>query len=64
VFPLPLSVLYPIAAVNSVTKRVFGKGHLTLGKLKEFLYEDWSVDTEDETQTVLQSALKQTILGN
>jgi len=64
VFPLPLSVLYPIAAINSVTKRVFGKGHLTLGKLKEFLYEDWSVAAEDETQTVLQSALKQTILGD
>lgn len=62
VFPLPLSVLYPIAAVNSVTKRVFGKGHLTLGKLNEFLYEDWSVAAENETQTLLQSALKQTIL--
>jgi len=64
VFPLPLSLLYPIAAVNSVTKRVFGKGHLTLGKLNEFLYEDWSVPTENETQTQLQSALKQTILGD
>ena len=62
VFPLPLSVLYPIAAINSVTKRVFGKGHLTLGKLKEFLYEDWSVEADNETQTVLQSALKRTIL--
>lgn len=64
VFPLPLSILYPIAAINSVTKRVFGKGHLTLGKLREFLYEDWSVGAENETQTVLQSALKQTILGD
>lgn len=64
VFPLPLSVLYPIAAINSVTKRVLGKGHLTLGKLKEFLYEDWSVAAEDETQTLLQLALKQTILDD
>lgn len=64
VFPLPLSVLYPVAAINSVTKRVFGKGHLTLGKLREFLYEDWSVPAENETQTVLQSALKHTILGD
>jgi len=64
VFPLPLSVLYPVAVINSVTKRVFGKGHLTLGKLNEFLYEDWSVSADDETQTVLQSALKQTILGD
>ena len=64
VFPLPLSILYPIAAVNSVTKRAFGIGHLTLGKLKEFLYEDWSVADESETETVLQSALKQTILDD
>jgi nucleoside-diphosphate-sugar epimerase len=64
VFPLPLSVLYSVAAINSVTKRVFGKGHLTLGKLNEFLYEDWSVAAQDETKTVLQSALKQTILGD
>ncbi len=62
VFPMPLCVLYPIAAVNSVTKRVFGKGHLTLGKLNEFLYEDWSVSANNETQTVLQLALKKTIL--
>ncbi|MCF6274907.1 MAG: NAD-dependent epimerase/dehydratase family protein [Robiginitomaculum sp.] len=64
VFPLPLSVLYPIAVINSATKRAFGKGHLTLGKLKEFLYEDWSVSVENETQTVLQSALKRTILSD
>ncbi len=64
VFPLPLSVLYPVAAINSVTKRVFGKGHLTLGKLNEFLYDDWSVAAENETQTLLQLALKQTILGD
>lgn len=64
VFPLPLSVLYLVATINSVTKRVFGKGHLTLGKLNEFLYEDWSVAAQDETKTVLQSALKRTILGD
>lgn len=64
---LPLVLLYPVCAVTSVTKRVFGLGHLTLGKLSEFLYEDWSIDaeleTESETGTDLQSALKQTILG-
>ena len=64
VLPLPLSLLYPVAAINSVTKRVLGKGHLTLGKLEEFLYEDWSVPTEQQTQTPLQSALKQTIKNN
>lgn len=60
---LPLLLLYPVCAVTSVTKRVFGLGHLTLGKLREFLYEDWSIDAELETGTDLQSALKQTILG-
>ena len=60
--PLPLSVLYPVAGINSLTKRLFGIGHLTLGKLKEFLHEDWSVATENEVKTPLQSALKKTIL--
>ncbi len=64
IFPLPLSILYPIAALNSVTKRLFGKGHLTLGKLREFLHEDWSVADEFETDTQLQLALKKTILEN
>jgi len=63
VLPLPLSILYPVAAVTSVTKRVLGKGHLTLGKLREFLYEDWSLDAETQTDTDLQTVLKQTIIG-
>jgi len=62
VFPLPLSLLYPIAAINSVTKRLFGKGHLTLGKLREFLHEDWSTPDEFVSETPLQLALKKTIL--
>lgn len=40
--PLPLALLYPVAGVTSVTSRLLGKGHLTLGKLNEFLYQDWS----------------------
>lgn len=59
---LPLFVLYPIAAINTVTKRVFGIGHLTLGKLREFLYEDWSIDIDLSTGTDLQSVLRKTIL--
>ncbi|PHS36940.1 MAG: hypothetical protein COA91_11385 [Robiginitomaculum sp.] len=62
IVPLPLSVLYPFAAINSVTKRLFGKGHLTLGKLREFLHEDWSTSEEFVAETPLQLALKKTIL--
>ncbi len=62
VFPVPLSVLYPVAAINSVTKRLFGKGHLTLGKLREFLHDDWSTPDEFVSETPLQLALKKTIL--
>ena len=63
VFPLPLWVLYLVAAITSVTKRVFGIGHLTLGKLREFLYEDWSVSSDLETGANLHDALKTTIIG-
>lgn len=62
VLPLPLFVLYSVAAVTSVTKRVLGKGHLTLGKLREFLYEDWSIGTDLQTKTDLQTVLRATIL--
>ena len=59
--PVPLSLLYPVSAITSVTKRLFGMGHLTLGKLGEFLYEDWSIDADLESGTDLQMALKKTI---
>ncbi|PHR92161.1 MAG: hypothetical protein COA69_09130 [Robiginitomaculum sp.] len=64
VLRLPLALLYPICAVTSVTKRVAGVGHLTLGKLREFLYDDWSIDTDLQTGIPLQSGLKKTILGD
>jgi nucleoside-diphosphate-sugar epimerase len=48
--PIPLAVIKTIAAGTSVTSRLFGIGHLTLGKLNEFLYEDWS------SQDVIQNA--------
>ena len=48
--PIPLPVIKIIAAGTSVTSRLFGVGHLTLGKLREFLYEDWS------SQDVIQNA--------
>jgi len=58
---LPLGVLYIVASITSITKRVLGKGHLTLGKLREFLYEDWSIDADLQTGTDLQTALRKTI---
>ena len=30
------------AAMNSLSLRFFGIGHLSIGKLREFLYVDWS----------------------
>ena len=48
--PIPLPLIKTIAVGTSVTSRLFGLGHLTLGKLREFLYEDWS------SQDVIQNA--------
>ena len=42
VIPLPHTLLLGVAGVTSVTSRLFGLGHLTLGKLREFMYQDWS----------------------
>jgi len=61
VIPLPLSVLYPVAGVTSVTSRTLGIGHLTLGKLAEFLHSDWSSETLISNATPPIEALKQTM---
>ncbi|WP_051279689.1 NAD-dependent epimerase/dehydratase family protein [Hellea balneolensis] len=50
VTPIPLPMIKAAAGLTSVTSRLFGVGHLTLGKLREFLYEDWS------SQDVIQNA--------
>ncbi|MDB2438075.1 NAD(P)H-binding protein [Hellea sp.] len=47
---IPLPVIKAVAGATSLTSRLFGVGHLTLGKLREFLYEDWS------SQDVIQNA--------
>jgi nucleoside-diphosphate-sugar epimerase len=60
--PLPVSVLYPVAGLTTLVKSMTGKGHLTLGKLNEFLYEDWSVESGLQSGTDLQTALRKTIL--
>lgn len=59
--PLPLSVLYPVAGITSATSRLFGRGHLTLGKLGEFLYQDWSSDDLITDVTAPKDALEATM---
>jgi len=59
--PLPISALYSVAGVTSVTSRVFGLGHLTLGKLNEFLYDDWSSEDLIHGATPLDQAIAETL---
>ena len=56
--PIPLPVIKTIAAGTSVTSRLFGVGHLTLGKLREFLYEDWSSQDVIQNSTPFIEALR------
>ena len=55
---VPLPVIKIIAAGTSVTSRLFGVGHLTLGKLREFLYEDWSSQDVIQNPTPFIEALR------
>ena len=59
--PLPLSALYPVAAITSITSQMLGLGHLTLGKLNEFLYQDWSSDDAIQDATPPEDALRATL---
>lgn len=59
--PLPLSVLYPVAGVTSITSQMLGLGHLTLGKLNEFLYQDWSSGDVIQDPTPPIDALRATL---
>ena len=58
--PLPTALLTPVAAVTSVTSRVAGLGHLTLGKLREFRHPDWSVAETLPDATPMVEALQRT----
>ena len=58
--PLPMALLTPVAAVTSVTSRVAGLGHLTLGKLREFRHPDWSVAETLPDATPMVEALQRT----
>ena len=58
--PIPIPIIKAIAGATSVTSRLFGLGHLTLGKLREFRYEDWSSQDIIQDATPFIDALRET----
>ena len=60
--PLPVFILKLVAGINSTLRRFFNP-HLTLGKLSEFLYEDWSVGGVIDAPTAFTTALHETMQG-
>ena len=58
--PIPVPIIKTIAAATSLTSRFFGIGHLTLGKLREFRYEDWSSQDVIQDATPFVAALRET----
>lgn len=57
---VPVPVIKTIAGLTSITSRIFGLGHLTLGKLREFRYEDWSSQDVIQGATPFIDALRET----
>lgn len=60
-FPIPLSVIFPIAAITTITLRLFSLGHLSLGKLAEFRYEGWQSNDFVTNPTPMVKAIGETI---
>lgn len=60
-FAIPLSVIYPIAAITTVTLRLFSIGHLSLGKLAEFRYEGWQSKDIVTNPTSMEHAITETV---
>lgn len=58
--PIPMIVLYPFAAITSVTLRLFGLGHMSLQKLREFRHPDWTSEDEVDNPTPMIDALRDT----
>ena len=58
--PIPIPIIKTIAAATSLTSRFFCIGHLTLGKLREFRYEDWSSQDVIQDATPFVAALRET----
>jgi len=44
-----------------VTSALLNKGHLTLGKLREFLYEDWSSADVIQNAPPMEDRLRETL---
>jgi len=61
--PIPIPIIKTIAAVTSFTSRFFGIGHLTLGKLREFRYEDWSSLDLIQNATPFVDAMRETAVS-
>jgi len=60
-FPVPLIILYPIAAITTLTLRLFSIGHLSLGKLAEFRYEHWQSNDLVSNPTPMAEAIAKTV---
>ena len=60
VLPIPIFIIKPIAAVISVTLELFGMGHLSLEKLREFRHADWTSADEIDNPTPMIEALRVT----
>ncbi|MEP1229264.1 MAG: NAD-dependent epimerase/dehydratase family protein [Litorimonas sp.] len=58
VLPIPVIIMKPIAAITSVTLRLFGVGHLSLEKLREFRHPDWTSPDEIDNPTPMIEALR------
>lgn len=61
--PIPIPIIKTIAGATSLTSRLFGVGHLTLGKLREFRYEDWSSQDVIQDATPFIDALRETAVS-
>lgn len=60
-FAIPLPIIYPVAVMTTVTLRLFSIGHLSLGKLAEFLYEGWQSNDSVTNPTPMVDAIRTTI---
>ena len=61
VIPIPLAVIYPVAGLTSISSRLLNIGHLTLGKLREFLYDDWSSTDVIQDAPLMEERLRETL---
>ncbi len=60
IMAIPSFILWPVAALTSATSRLFGVGHLTLAKLREFQHVDWTSEDIVDNPTPMIIALRET----